>query len=253
MGKAIDGTAALLAMLRPVQAVLFDFDGPVCDLFKGASTSDVADRIKENSRRYWNSLDSDVRTCNDSHGILRLLRDMYERPTPMVRDPKPLALAEEIVAAQEMKAVRSAAPTPEFTELIGALGDLGMRTVIVSNNAEGPIRDYLERRGMHDHFEAVCGRDPEDARRMKPHPDCVRRALAHLSLPADACLLVGDQITDLKAAQQAGTRFLGFTRDEVCAKEMWHHGAEAVVSSHLPLIEAARTLAGGRPPLTVKR
>ncbi|MEU3896428.1 HAD family hydrolase [Streptomyces sp. NPDC045251] len=253
MGEATDGTAALAALLRPVRAVLFDFDGPVCDLFRGASTAAVAARIKANTRRYWNSLDPDVATCSDSHGILRLLRAMYERPTATARDPRPLALAEEVVAAQEMEAVPSAVPAPGFTALLDVLGDIGVRTAVVSNNAEAPIRDYLSRRGTHDRFEAVCGRDPEDARRMKPHPDCVLRALARLSLPAGACLLVGDQVTDLKAARRAGTRFLGFTGDDVRAKEMRHLGADAVVSSHLPLVEAARTLAGSRPPLTAKR
>ncbi|WP_435273073.1 HAD family hydrolase [Streptomyces parvulus] len=243
MGKAIDGTTGLRALLRPVRAVLFDFDGPVCDLFGGASTASVADQIKVESRRYWNSLDPDVSTCDDSHGILRPLREMYERRPKGELSPRPIALAEEIVTALEMKIARSAAPIPEFTALVDALDDLDVRMVIVSNNAEAPIRDYLERLGVGDRFAAVCGRDPGDARLMKPHPDCVHRALTHLALPADACLLVGDQLTDLTAARRAGTPFLGLTRDEVRAKEMRHLGAAAVLRSHLPLIEAARALA----------
>nr|WP_258566135.1 HAD family hydrolase [Streptomyces parvulus] len=171
---------------------------------------------------------------------------MYERRPKNELSPMPLALAEDIVTALEMEIVRSAAPAPEFTALVDALADLDVRMVIVSNNAEAPIRDYLERRGVSDRFEAVCGRDPRDARLMKPHPDCVHRALAQLALPADACLLVGDQLTDLTAARRAGTPFLGFTRDEVRAKEMRHLGAAAVLRSHLPLIRAARALADAR-------
>ncbi|MCG8966820.1 MULTISPECIES: HAD family hydrolase [Streptomyces] len=255
MTTPVDATDpnALAALLHPVRAVLFDFDGPVCDLFRGESTAGVAHRIKESARHSWKTLDPDVSACHDSHGILRRLRTMYERPAPQRRDPGPLARAEDIVREQEEKAAGTAVPTPLVTELVDALGSAEMRLVVVSNNAEQPIRGYLGRHGLQHAFEAVCGRDPRDARRMKPHPDCVHRALAHLGLPAASCLLIGDQLTDLQAARDAGTPFLGFTGDDVVAKEMLHQGAGAVVRSYTGLIAAADMLGDVRTPLRTRR
>lgn len=248
MGDAIDGRAALRDLLDTTAAVLFDFDGPVCDLFGGSTTADVANRVKNAARRYWGPLVPEVESCDDSHDILRRLRDMYEWSVPGPRDPAPLALAEGMVAAVESEAALTAAPAPHIAELLDVLTELDIRLVIVSNNAEHPVREYLDRSGpgFASKFEAVFGRDPDDARRMKPDPDCVHRALKHLALPAASCLLVGDQLTDLKAARSAGTCFLGYTRHMSRAREMKQGGADHVVSSHLAVIEAAERLLAHR-------
>jgi phosphoglycolate phosphatase len=229
--------------------VLFDFDGPVCDLFRGASTRDVAEEIKRAAQRHWGDLDPNVRACDDSHGILLHLRDMYDR-RPGSR--RPLELAEGIVTRQETRAVGQATPTPHLGTLVDLLLELGMRLAIVSNNAEQPIRTYLELHGLDAKFEGIFGRDREDARRMKPDPHCVKRAREHLCLPAASCLVVGDQLTDLKAARSAGTCFLGHVQDEERAGDLRLSGADFVVSSHLPVIEAARKLLASRAPDRVR-
>jgi HAD superfamily hydrolase (TIGR01509 family) len=239
---SIEEQDAVLRLLGSTQAVLFDFDGPICDLFGGAPTDHVAEQVKRAARPVWTPLDPQVEACGDSHGILRRLRDMYDRRPPGELDPGPLARAEEIVAEFEAQAVPHAHMAPHTDTLVNRLRDLGVQLVIVSNNAEGPIRAYLELNGLGPAFAGVFGRDPMDAARMKPDPDCVKRALEHLRLPGSECLLVGDQITDLKAARSVGALFLGYTQDDVRKKEMKHCGAAAVVSSHLPLIEAAEKL-----------
>ncbi|MFJ4084777.1 HAD family hydrolase [Streptomyces iakyrus] len=242
-----DATAdedALVRLLGPTRAVLFDFDGPVCDLFGGASTRDVAEEVKRAAQRHWGTLDPDVSACTDSHGILLKLRDMYDRPSRPPRCRRPLDLAEGIVAQQEAGAVGRATPAPYVEEVVDALLGLGMRLVMVSNNAEEPIRTYLEAHGLDAKFEGVFGRDPDDARRMKPDPDCIKRARQHLGLPAASCLMVGDQLTDLKAARSAGTCFLGYTEDEGRAEEMRRSGADFVVSSHLTVLAGTRRLLG---------
>ena len=105
-----DDRDALLRLLADVRAVLFDFDGPVCDLFRGVPTDDVAEQVREAARPYWGwrdpedqgRLDPDVESCYDSHDILRRLRDMYERPAAKKLSPEPLELAESIVIGQEI-------------------------------------------------------------------------------------------------------------------------------------------------------
>ncbi|MFJ4282830.1 HAD family hydrolase [Streptomyces massasporeus] len=246
-----DATAdedALVRLLGPTRAVLFDFDGPVCDLFGGASTRDVADEVKRAARQHWGTLDPDVSACDDSHGILLRLRDMYDRRSSEPRSRRPLELAEGIVARQEARAVTGATPTPYVGDLVEALLGLGMRVVMVSNNAEEPIRTYLRAHGLDSRFERIFGRDRDDARHMKPDPHCIKRAREHLELPAASCLMVGDQLTDLKAARSAGTCFLGYTGDEAKAEEMRRSGAEFVVSSHLVVLAAARRLLGSPVP-----
>ena len=254
MTDATDDQDALPRLLADTRAVLFDFDGPVCDLFRGVPTDDVAKQVKEAARPYWGwrdpedrgRLDPDVESCYDSHGILRRLRDMYERPASKKLSPEPLQLAEKIVTGQETEALRTAVRAPHIVTLVDLLRELGMRLVVVSNNAEGPINAYLEHPDFHDKFEGIFGRDPHDARHMKPDPHCVDRALEHLGLPASSCILIGDQVTDLKAARAAGTCFVGYTQEEIRAVEMKQNGANAVVSTHLTVIAAAERLIATR-------
>ncbi|NEB03882.1 HAD family phosphatase [Streptomyces sp. SID13726] len=239
MTYAIDDQEAVFRLLTQARAVLFDFDGPVCDLFGGVSTAGVAKEVKRKALRYWGTLDRDVEECDDSHGILRRLRDMYDR-SPKRRRRRPLVLAERIVARQERTAIETAEQTPDIVTLVDLLLEVPMRLVIVSNNAERPIRKYLKRSKLRGKIKKVFGRDPRNAGLMKPDPDCVHRALAHLSLDSAACVLIGDQLTDLKAAQSAGTLFIGFTQDRSRAEEMLQCGADAVVTSYAPVIKACR-------------
>ncbi|MBZ3907871.1 HAD family hydrolase [Streptomyces griseiscabiei] len=245
MTDTMDDQETVVRLLTGARAVLFDFDGPVCDLFHGASTAGVAEKIKQDALRYWPVLDPDVAECDDSHGILRHLWTMYDSSAPTPRR-RPLRLAERTVAAQERAAVRSARETPGVVTLVDLLTKLTIRPVMVSNNAEGPIRSYLKRSELKGKFRKVCGRDPKNAGLMKPHPDCVHRALKALSLKAPDCLLIGDQLTDLMAARSAGVAFLGFTQDASRARQMTEGGAAAVVSSYAPVISAAERLLDGR-------
>lgn len=243
MGDALDARGALRGLLEKADAVLLDFDGPVCDLFGEASTAPIAREIKDAVRSVWGpDLDQSVEDCDDSHGILRRVRDMYDQPSPVPRSRRALELAEEIVARYEDAAVDSARPAPDVARLVRALRRVDMRLAIVSNNAPGPVESYLERLGLRWEFAAVIGRDPHEPRHMKPDPDPVDRAVKSLGLPPSACILIGDQITDLEAAQAAGTRFIGYTQSQERAAEMRRRGAHEVVPSHEPLITAAEAM-----------
>jgi phosphoglycolate phosphatase len=244
MGDALGEREALRLLLGRTKAVLLDFDGPVTDLFGDVSTAPVARRIKDMARGIWGPLDQDVEDCEDSHGILRHLREMYDRPAPTLRSRAALIEAEDIVTRQEFDAVKSAEPTPDVEGLVDALLKLDPRPrlVIVSNNSDGPVWEFLKAHGLQSRFDDVFGRDPDELKHMKPHPYAVDRAVRHLALKPSECLLIGDQLTDLDAAHAAGTRFLGYTRSAERAATMMEGEADWVVSSHEPVIAAAEEL-----------
>jgi len=237
---------SLRRLLRDTQAVLLDFDGPVCDLFGTTPTAPIAQEIKEMARDEWGGLDREVEECHDSHGILQRLRDMYDEEAPTPRRRAPLDQANTIVTRHEYAAVNSAEPAPFFEELLDALLDLRKHLAIVSNNAEGPVWEYLKNAGLQSKVVAVCGRDPREPRHMKPHPDSLRRALRSLGgLDPSEALMVGDQLTDLRAARAAGVPFLGWTQDESRSRRMLRDGADAVVTSHAQVVNAAHELLAG--------
>ncbi|QFQ98390.1 HAD family hydrolase [Streptomyces phaeolivaceus] len=229
----------LRRLLDTARTVLLDFDGPVCDLFGGRSTRPAALEIKAMARRKWNTLDPAVEACDDSHGILHPLRDMLDRKRDAGLDPAVLREANDIVTRYEYECAGSAEPAPGIQSLLDSLLGRGKRLAIVTNNAEGPVRRFLELHGMSRKFEAVCGRDPGEPRRMKPDPASVHRALRALSPTSPAhAVMIGDQLTDLRAAVSAGVGFLGYSTEPERARLLRCAGAHGVVASHARLVTA---------------
>ncbi|CAL9496890.1 HAD family hydrolase [Streptomyces sp. enrichment culture] len=242
VGDRARGTA-LLDLLAGTEAVLLDFDGPVCDLFGPVPTAHVAAEIKAMARGHWGRLHREVEDCHDSHGILPRLGDMADKHRADGLSREPLRRAHAIVTGYEYDAVRTARPTPLAGELLRQFRRLRLPVVVVTNNAAGPVRAHLEREGLTGLVADVCGRDADEPRRMKPDPYLVDCALALLGGPDPSrVLLIGDQLTDLEAARRAGVRFLGCTADPDKRRRMAELGADGVVGSHAPVMDAARRL-----------
>ncbi|WP_328977117.1 HAD family hydrolase [Streptomyces canus] len=235
---------ALVRLFDNADVVLLDFDGPVCDLFRRGSTAHVAEEIKDMARRHWGFLDQAVQSCHDSHGILPLLGDMADKHDAQGSlSRRPLELAHSMVTRFERGAVKRARPTPHAEALLKRLAALGKPVAIVSNNAEGPVNQYLERRKLGPYVDVVCGRDPVEPRLMKPAPDLLFRALELLRRhEPHKALMIGDQPTDLLAAKTAGTPFLGCPRDQRRAEEMERLDADCVVRSLKPVVLAVQEL-----------
>ncbi|MCX5438166.1 HAD-IA family hydrolase [Streptomyces sp. NBC_00569] len=243
-GRTDGRQKSLHGLLTAAQAVLFDFDGPVCGLFARNPTAPAAKEIQDLVRADWGELPPSVEQSQDSHGILRALRqDMFEEASPAGRRLETLQRAEDVVTQYEWLAIQDADLEPHVEELLGHLSHLGKRMAVVSNNAEEPIRKYLDANGLLRHFEAVIGRDHDELRNMKPNPYGVLRAVDLLDLSPGSCLMVGDQLSDLHAAESAGVPFLGTTDNDQRRAEMSALGADSVVATLEPVAACAKSLA----------
>ncbi|WP_336035173.1 HAD family hydrolase [Halobacterium yunchengense] len=84
------------------------------------------------------------------------------------------------------------------------LQDLDVSMGIVSSNQQATVDFALEHFGVDDLFGTAYGREPtvESLDRRKPNSHYVDRALADLD--ADSALFVGDNESDVRAAENAG-------------------------------------------------
>jgi len=75
---------------------------------------------------------------------------------------------------------------------------------VVSSNQQATVDFVLEHFGVDDLFGAAYGREPtvESLRRRKPNSHYIDQALADLD--ADSALFVGDNESDVRAAENAG-------------------------------------------------
>ncbi|HZG02159.1 MAG TPA: HAD hydrolase-like protein [Streptomyces sp.] len=213
-------------LIDAAECVLFDFDGPICRLFAGRPSSGIAERLRGliEERGEGGLLTEEVRSTDDPQVILRAVA--AARPGGELA-----ALVERTLTQEEAEAAGTASPTRFADRLVRALAATGRRLAVTTNNAPLAVERYLARHGLTPHFAGHIHGRRSDTRLLKPHPDCLYRALESTGTTPGRALMIGDSPVDRIAAEAAGVRFLGYGRTERKAGELRAAGAEHVVTS----------------------
>ena len=211
--------------------VLFDFDGPICDLFAGHG-SDVVFRAVKEALPGFDGLPFRVRRKANAHSLLR---------AASLRGLDQVEKANRVLSDHERMAAAVARPTPGAGELMGLLAEQGIPMAVTSNNSGEAIESYLELHGLTPFFGGhVYGR-PADPDLMKPDPHCLRRAIEGHGFSGRA-LLLGDSPSDASAARSAGVDFVGCVHPSGVSpvRRLRAAGARFVVSDLEAVIAAFR-------------
>jgi HAD superfamily hydrolase (TIGR01509 family) len=228
-------SAGLRELVSRARVVLWDFDGPICRLFAGHSAHRVARELVEwlEGRGMRRLLTDDERAAPDPHVVLRAVDRLHPRSDLVIE-------LEERLTQEELRAVPSAMPTPYADPLIRTWSAVGTRLAVATNNSPRTVRTYLGSRDLLGCFAPhIYGRTAE-LHRLKPHPHSLNRALRATGADPAAALMIGDSPSDLTAAQEAGVSFLGYARNERKAKLLVDAGAEHVIGSLQPVLDALR-------------
>lgn len=223
-------------LLRRASCLLWDFDGPLCRLFAGRPAPGIAAAFRELLAE--EGLDAallGLAETTDPQAILRA-----RLPAEVTRR------LEESMAEEEEEAAATAEPTPGAGEFARLMAERGRTLAITTNNAPRAVAAYLKAYDLDGVFgHRIFGRSPDDPRLMKPHPDCLLRAMESLSAVPGDCLMIGDSPADAHAAAAAGVPFLGYARNAGrVARLVSVPGVRAVVVGMGPLTSAARDLPG---------
>ncbi len=225
-------TEALAAILRRSPVILLDFDGPVCSVFAGYPASQITDELRALALDQVDELPPAMSAITSPHEFLSASAEVSAE------------LARQVEAAlqtAEIKAVESATPTPGVDAFLSACRDAGRQLAIVSNNTGASVRAYLGRVGLADLVQHVEARDPSDPGLMKPSPHLIERAAQTLDVEPDACTLIGDQTTDVRASRAIGAASIGYANKPGKADDLTAAGADAVIAHIDELTEAIRT------------
>ncbi|MDX3076502.1 HAD family hydrolase [Streptomyces sp. NPDC088354] len=234
----------LLNRLRGVKVVLFDFDGPLCDLFAGYSAESVAGHMKEFlADKGW--LLPQFEGYTDTH---QLLQDVAFAgfPEEIVKG------LDGVLVDAERQAAMVAHPVDGVAELIQGLAAQERPMAITTNNSPASVQVYLKKYGLEQEFGGrIFGRgDAPD--RMKPHPAYLRAAMEELgwvSTPGN-CLMIGDSVRDLWAARAAHVKFLAYAgigdRYQQRVDALLGEGVDLLVRDMRELVEAFSAAGLGR-------
>jgi HAD superfamily hydrolase (TIGR01509 family) len=222
----------LRPLLSAAKCVLFDFDGPVCQLFAAHTAPAVAAELRNwIERRLGDGVPVAADSADDPHAILSAVGTRHPG-SGMVEE------VERLLTSEEVRATLTARPTKDANRLIRRLSTAGFRLAITTNNSASAVRHYLDRQGLTNFFgEHVHGRVP-DPQLLKPDPDCLMRALESTGSTAEESLMIGDSPADCLAARELGVPFLGYARNEAKLQRLVGVGATVSIASLEPLLEA---------------
>ena len=89
-------------------------------------------------------------------------------------------------------------------ELLQTLAARGVRLALVSNIGRRAGWAVLDKFALRGWFQLVIAR--EDVTQMKPSGEGIRKAMTHFGAKPEESVMVGDSLTDLRAARDAGVR-----------------------------------------------
>ncbi|MFE9562355.1 HAD family hydrolase [Streptomyces sp. NPDC006487] len=219
-------------MFSASQAVLFDFDGPICDVFRGLPAPAIAEELASLLSALAPILSPLARLTDDPMEVHRLSQ---EGGTAV------LAAVEAALTAAEIRAVKVAGvPVAGAVSALHAARDSGRHVAIVSNNSAECVREYLSLHGLVGAVDEVVGRPKLRPELMKPSPHPLLTAASAFGVAPSRTVLVGDSISDIEAAYAAGARSIGFANKAPKQTSLVNAGADVVVLEMQELADSLR-------------
>ena len=181
----------------PTRAVLFDVDGTLLDttefIFQGFEHALAA------------------------HGHPTLSRAAYARVVgkPLDRCYEELApgcdaaLLCETHRAWQTANLHLSRPYPDAEPVLRTLHEAGLRLAAITSRSRRTSVDTIAQAGLAGYLDVILS--AEDVAHIKPHPEPLLRALAHVDVPPEAAVMVGDTDVDILAGRAAGVRTVGVT------------------------------------------
>ncbi|MET9929736.1 MULTISPECIES: HAD family hydrolase [unclassified Streptomyces] len=223
----------LIETLANARVVLFDFDGPVCDVFAGLPAPEVARELTALLSARDEAAGAKAAQTDDPIEVLRIA---HEADTELGQR------IEQALTAAEVRAVAVAGqPTPGATEALQATRAAGRGVAVVSNNSAECVQAFLELHDLQQYVTHVVGRPSEQPHLMKPNPFPLITAAEQMHIDVTSCTLIGDSLTDIQAAHAAGATVIGYA-NKPHKVDLFHEAQADVVTENMQDIADALTV-----------
>lgn len=198
----VDDQAVLRRTLASAEALLLDFDGPVCSVFAGLPAPVVAGQLRRVLADGGHSdLSPEVEKSDDPFDVLNYAASIGADEVRFI---------EAALRAHEVEAVATAEPTLGAHNLIRSWHSTGRKLAVVSNNSAAAVEAYLHLHGLITYVDYVSARTDPNPALLKPRPFLLDRAYDLLGIDTLKGVLIGDSVTDIQAAHAAGSLVIGY-------------------------------------------
>jgi HAD superfamily hydrolase (TIGR01509 family) len=212
---------ALADVMNRSRYLLFDFDGPICRIFAGLPAREVAGHLRDPVAARGVAIPPEVPESDDPFGVLRYAATI----SPDLAQ----AVADEL-RTMELCAVEVAEATLHARQVIEAAHQAG-RAIAVSNNSREAVTRYLTTAGLAPMFTRIIGRTDPDPDLLKPNPHLITRAVKEQGADPTECVLIGDSLSDIEGAHNAGILSIGYANKPGKLERFTTAGADAVITS----------------------
>jgi myo-inositol-1(or 4)-monophosphatase len=215
--------AALDGILSRARSLIFEFDGPICDL-SAAMPVDTADQLAA-------SLGAQATV---------LTPGQTAAPTP---DPAEIiarvAAANPDLARQmnsqltdiEARAVTKARPAAYGHETLAACRDSGRAAAIISHHSASAVSTYLTSHQLTDQVRAVIAPDAYPPGHLQTTKHLIEDALHALGTTAADSALITTSTTGIDTAHSTGIQSVGYAMTPADAESLAAAGAGCVIPS----------------------
>ncbi|MEU8616950.1 HAD family phosphatase [Streptomyces sp. NPDC048623] len=225
-----DGLSEILANAR---VILFDFDGPVCDVFAGLPAPKVAGELTALLSDQNEAAGSKAAQTEDPIEVLRIA---HETDTELGQK------IEQALTAAEVRAVAVAGqPTPGAANALRAAQSAGRGVAVVSNNSAECVQVFLKLHGLDEYVAEIVGRPSEQPHLMKPNPFPLITAAELMDIDVTSCTLIGDSLTDIQAAHAAGATVIGYANKPHKSEAFTEARADVVTQDMQSIADALTT------------
>ncbi|WP_417277940.1 HAD family hydrolase [Celeribacter sp.] len=216
-------------MMRKIEAILFDKDGTLMDFQSswgpwGAAMIERrcgADRQKQVALAEALGIDLAAKRFLPQSAVIAGTPDEV---VTLLQPFFPTNSAADITGWLEPDAENFApVPVPGVMECCAELRAQGLGMAIVTNDFEAAAQDHLAQMGLGALFDVVIGYDSGYGG--KPAPGPCLGAAERLGVAPETCVMVGDSLHDLEAAQRAGMIPVAVLTGVAQASELADHAA----------------------------
>ncbi len=213
--------------LKP-KVIIFDLDGTLVKfkLNVNAAKLDIIKLLRQ--------LGVDVAGFTIHTGVQEMINEavkqLGEDKEKSIRE-KVLSIMEkyESIAASQAEA-RDGAET-----LLKKLRERGYKIIVATNTNKEAARKSLEKANLIHLIDDLITRN--DAERLKPSGDILRKVLERFSITPEQAVYIGDSIHDVMAAKEVGIPFIGLEGGIHSRSQLIENSAKIVLKNPVELLE----------------
>ncbi|MFF4169270.1 HAD family hydrolase [Streptomyces sp. NPDC001744] len=212
----------LIELLANARVLFLDFDGPLCDVFAGLPSPEVAGRLAALVAAGDAEAGARAAGTGDPFEVLRIAYETDDGPGQEVEAALTAAETEAVVVAGP--------PKPGAVAALRAANSSGRAVAVVSDNSAECVRRFLEAHGLEEYVTAVVGRPAGKPHLMRPNPFPLITAAEETHMDVTNCVLIGGSPDAVRAAHRAGTTAIGYADGPREAELFTEAGADTVVA-----------------------